>query len=101
MYDKNVPEYVRTAFTRIRLGSHRLRIETGRWARLPADERLCMCGAVQTELHVLLFCPETEPLRDSFPNLNFRDLEALMEGNVLDLARFCHMVLDRFECFDR
>ena len=41
-----IPEHLRLSFTRLRLSSHRLRIETGRWARLPRDQRLCPCGAV-------------------------------------------------------
>ena len=97
IYKENVPEYMRIAFTRIRLGSHRLRIETGRWSRIPVEGRLCSCGAIQTEQHVLLACPVTEPLRGTFPDLNFKDLGSLMEANALDLARFCYMVLKQFE----
>ena len=52
-----VPEQYRIAFTRMRLSAHRLRIETGRWARLPRERRLCPCGQVQHELHVLVDCP--------------------------------------------
>ena len=33
--DLPIPEYTRVAFSRMRLSSHRLRIETGRWARIP------------------------------------------------------------------
>ena len=40
-----VPEWQRIAFTRFRLSSHRLRIETGRWSRLPREQILCDCGA--------------------------------------------------------
>ena len=37
MYSKDcvVPEYVRVATTRLRLSSHRLRVETGRWSVYP------------------------------------------------------------------
>ena len=97
MYTENVPEYMRAAFTRIRLGSHRLKIETGRWSRIPKEERLCTCGAIQTEQHVLLLCPVTEPLRRTFPDLNFSKLETLMEGNALNLASYCSKVLRMFE----
>ena len=57
--DSTCPEYARIAATRIRLGSHRLRIETGRWSRLPRDQCTCSCpqAAVQDEPHVLLDCP--------------------------------------------
>ena len=41
IYEKGskVPEHQRLACSRLRLSSHRLRIETGRWARLPIEER--------------------------------------------------------------
>ena len=61
-----VPEHHRMYFTRMRLSSHRLKIETGRWSRLPRERRLCVCGAVQDEEHVLCHCPRTEHLRDSY-----------------------------------
>ena len=97
IYTESVPEYGRIAFTRIRLGSHRLKIETGRWSRIPQANRLCPCGAVQSEKHVLLHCPESAPLRECFPNLNFNGLDILMSGSPSELARLCHMVLDRHE----
>ena len=63
--DLPIPEHTRVAFSRMRLSSHRLRIETidiiynmmsmietGRWARIPRDQRLCGCGEVQDEGHV-------------------------------------------------
>ena len=97
MYRKNIPEHLRVALTRIRLGSHRLKVETGRWSRIPVEQRLCTCGEVQTEQHVLLSCPLSEPIRETFRNLNFTDLSILMEGNVSDLALYCYRVLAKFE----
>ena len=48
---------LRIVFTRFRVSSHRLRIETGRWSRTPREERLCQCGnGVQSERHVLVDC---------------------------------------------
>ena len=92
----NIAASMRVAFSRIRLGSHRLKIETGRWSRIPREARLCTCGAIQTEQHVLLICPDSEPLRGQFPRLDFKELGALMNGNCLDLANFCYMVLQKF-----
>ena len=52
-----VDDDFRIAFTRLRLSFHRLRIETGRWARIPRDQQSCQCGlAAQTEKHVLTKC---------------------------------------------
>lgn len=50
----------RIAFSRFRLGSHRLRVETGRWSHTPRDLRLCTCGPyVQDEDHVIRQCALT------------------------------------------
>lgn len=49
----------RKVLTRLRCGSNDLRIDTGRWDGLTADERLCLvCGEgdVETEQHFLLEC---------------------------------------------
>ena len=98
VYTRNVPEWARIAFTRMRLGSHRLRVETGRWSRIPREERICPCrSAVQTEAHVLVQCPMTEPLRGNFPMLKFDDVFSLMESSPGDLVRYCHGVLKVYE----
>ena len=42
---------------KFRLGSHHLPIETGRWSRIPRNERLCTnCGVLGDEYHVLYHC---------------------------------------------
>ena len=62
-----IPEHLRISFTRVRTSSHRLRVETGRWARLDRHERLCRCGeAVGDEEHTLTACKLTEPLRAEY-----------------------------------
>ena len=69
---------LRIAFTRLRLCSHRLRSETGRWNRVPADQRFCShCdnAAIQNEEH-LLQCPATLPIREKYGVE--RDLSSLL-----------------------
>ena len=61
--DCDVVEYQRVAVTRLRLSSHNLAIERGRWSRLPREARLCECGQVQDECHVLLHCPQNQATR--------------------------------------
>ena len=78
----NIYEVYRTAFTRFRVSSHMLAVETGRWnrrgrGRLPMEERLCSCGLVQSEEHVISFCPLSQSLRD---NYEFTCIEELMSG---------------------
>ena len=63
-----VDELERVNWTRMRLSSHSLAVEVGRWNRrgrgsLPMDERLCICGQVQTEQHIIEVCPRTENIR--------------------------------------
>ena len=63
----NVNEHHRLSFTRFRVSGHSLVCETGRWnrrgrGRLPMDERLCECGNVQTERHVIQDCQELNTL---------------------------------------
>ena len=68
----------RTAFTRLRLSSHRLRIETGRWTRTPREERLCQCGeAIQTEQHVICDCTLVAHIRESY-NCNITNFVEFM-----------------------
>ena len=73
-FEMKIPEYQRVIFTRLRLSAHNLRVETGRWARIPREERLCSCGTgeVQTEEHVLVHCPLSNQLRSLYPDINFR-----------------------------
>ena len=63
-----VKDNLRITFTRIRLCSHSLRSETGRWNRVPADQRFCPhCHdqSIQNEEH-LLQCRATLPIRSMY-----------------------------------
>ena len=60
--------------TRLRLSSHRLAIETGRWSRIPRDNRQCSCGAIQTEKHVICFCPLSQSIRSQFDTVKFTSI---------------------------
>ena len=64
----DLPEYLRIAYTRFRLSSHKLKIETGRWKGTPRENRRCKCdeNSVQDETHALLFCPLTLDIRRTF-----------------------------------
>ena len=90
---KNVSELMRISTTRLRLGSHYLKIETGRWSRLERHLRLCPCGQVQDETHVLLSCPHSDNLRTQYHELDFSSLAALMDGEPSDVTSYCHKVL--------
>ena len=93
-------EVHRLSFTKMRVSAHSLAIETGRWnrggrGRLPVEERLCRCGAVQDELHVLEACPETEHLRQEY---GFRTYEELIaEDSHFSAPEIIHKILAIFE----
>ena len=69
-----LPEYQRIAVSRLRLSSHRLKIEIGHWARLTRENRLCSCGQIQTEQHVLLQCRLTQNL---IPRSHYRAITTI------------------------
>ena len=69
----------RVSFTRFRVSGHSLAIETGRWnrrgrGRLPVEERLCVCGQVQTEKHVVETCPVSRGVRQLYGLFRIEDL---------------------------
>ena len=96
--NKYIPDYLRESFTRIRLMSHNLKIETGRWSRIPHGARVCRCNNahVQTESHVLINCNLTQNLRTKYPMLNFQDINSLFgeSTHMLSLCKYVHEVLN-------
>ena len=85
----------RIAFTQFRVSGHSLCIESGRWnrrgrGRLPVEERLCVCGEVQTERHVVEVCPVTADIRQ---RTGLAEIEELFNGKFSnDIA--CKIVFD-------
>ena len=69
--------YKRVKYSKLRLSTHTLRIEIGRWSRTPRDKRLCRCLDDElTEEHVLLLCVETNVIRQKF-EIDVRDISDL------------------------
>ena len=100
-----VPEYMRIAFSRMRLSSHRLKIETGRWSRpkIPELERLCECGNnVQNEEHAILKCPLTDHLRSAIPlirndpDITIDQILNVQEDYAFEICKLCESVLRFF-----
>ena len=74
-----INENHRISFTRFRVSGHSLACETGRWnrrgrGRLPLEERLCRCGQIQTERHVIHECPLSQHIRQ---NYQFQTMETV------------------------
>ena len=97
-----LPEHDRIAYTRMRLGSHHLKVETGRWARIPRENRLCQCGkGVQDEKHVLIDCPLSEHIRVSanhsreiLSKSTIGELFNSLYIPLISLARYCNEILE-------
>ena len=88
-----IPDYLRISFTRFRLSSHLLRIETGRWSRTPRDERLCQCGTgIQNELHVFT-CPLVMNISRSFSKPCITPNEFFEATTISDLKTL-HQIMD-------
>ena len=92
-----IPDYQRQSFSRVRLISHNLKIETGRWSRIPRERRVCPCDGtqLQTETHALTSCPLTHNIRVSYPMLDFSDLNRLFseDSHIRQLCSYVHEAL--------
>ena len=93
----------RSALTKIRISSHNLRIESGRYGRqrIERSDRVCtVCnsGEIEDEYHFILICPAYSDFRKNYirkyfrvrPNM-FKLLQLLNPSNVrilLNLSRF-------------
>jgi hypothetical protein len=59
----------RNAMTRLRLSSHRLAIETGRWTKPPlniSDRKCTFCGCMEDEYHMIFECDLYKELRTKY-----------------------------------
>ena len=78
----------RIIITRYRIGSHKLKIQTGRHQNQNVDERLCKCStSVQTIDHVIFNCPLTPIVR-----INHGIVDGNLQSffNFYNLAHFQH-----------
>ena len=67
---KMTPSCKWKTFAKLRISSHKLRIDKGRYDNIPRDERLCSlynCKGIEDETHFLVDCP-------SFSSISKRDV---------------------------
>ena len=93
MLKSTVNELERISWTKLRLSAHSLAIETGRWNRrgrgiLPREQRLCQCGLIQTEQHVIEECSLSQHVRQMYNLTSLVDLMSERE----DYQEACHIV---------
>ena len=97
----NIPEHQRISFTRFRLSAHSLAVEVGRWnrrgrGRLPMEERLCSCGEVQTEIHVVRDCPLTIDIRTRYGIVNISNIFC-SERPIAEQCLILHKLLLKYD----
>lgn len=96
-----LPRSHRSALSKFRCGNAPIRLETGRYERLPVCERVCpFCnGEVEDEVHVILKCPLYDDIRSKMINdacilnSNFSDYtdkqKLVFLFSTSDLIRIC------------
>ena len=63
--------------------------------RIPLEERLCLCGQVQTEAHVISSCPLSQHLRDL---LSFSNTKELFENFQINIS--CEVIYNVLSLYD-
>ena len=58
--------------------SHKLAIETGRWSCIPREDRLCPCGVIQKEEHMICHCPLSDHIRSQFGDVSFSNIAVFL-----------------------
>lgn len=92
-----IPDHLRVSFSRFRLSAHRLRVETGRWMRIPRNERLCVCNIdIQNEAHVMFHCPITLPIRQTYHIDNIDDWKSLYQRPLIEICDIIHRIMLEF-----
>ena len=95
-----IPDYLRKQVTRLRLASHNLKVETGRWSRTPKENRVCPCDneSIQDEKHVLLHCPLSRSFRQEYGTLQFNSVYSLMNcSDIVNMCKYTYKVLQIYQ----
>ena len=95
------------ALTRLRIASHRLLIETGRWVKLKPtalENRQCItCNLIDDEFRFILVCPMYTSFRHYIPKYYsnrpsmFKFIELLNNNNELIVRRLALYCFKAFE----
>ena len=97
MYSEpDIKEHERLAVTRFRLSSHNLAIERGRWSRTPRELRLCQCGCVQDEKHMIEECQNVAPIRERRAELDFSLPNFFDSEPIKTMVHTCHSIIKDF-----
>ena len=89
---------------RFRMGCHSLPNVSGRWARVPRAQRVCLHCAQQIigdERHLVFECPALQFLRDRYSGLFSAAIQTMRQFMwQLDIVSVAHFVMDCFDHLD-
>ncbi|MCG8093252.1 MAG: hypothetical protein JAZ17_06420 [Candidatus Thiodiazotropha endolucinida] len=103
----NVYKYIQ-AFSRLRMSSHRLEIEAGRWVKpnnIPVNERKCvLCQILEDEYHFVLECPLYVELRQKYISKYYWNRPSMMKfvdlintTNQIYIRKLCVFIFQAFK----
>ena len=96
------------AFSKLRVSSHRLEIEAGRWTKpraIPRDDRKCHnCEILEDEFHFVIECPMYLELRKRYiskyywrrPSM-FKFVELINSSNTSCIRKLCTYIFHAFK----
>jgi len=102
-----VPRKIRVVFTKLRLSSHQLSVETGRYAsnRTPHIERYCLiCNSIdlEDEYHFLLICNMYTDIRRKYiDKRNYEKSSVLKCLNLFNLIMLLYSIICENMCMKR
>ena len=68
----------RKAMAQLRLSSHKLMIERGRWNKIVHKERPCLhCQVLEDEYHVVIVCPKYTAIRKQYIKPYYRNYSCI------------------------
>ena len=96
--------FLRVALSRMRLGSHNLMVERGRWTKprkTPYPNRVCRtCGTVEDEYHIIIDCPRFSTPRQKYIPKNLTTRPSMFKLiNFIDTAKDKKLRRFAFFCF--
>ena len=102
IYTSFLNDYYRKIITRWRLSCHKLKIETGRYARpfIPREERICETrNKIDDEHHAIFICPVYHNARQNFIHLlsinnSIEDILNPKREYVIDIANLLDEIQD-------
>ena len=89
---------MRRTLVKVRIGCHSLRVETGRYDKIPLDERvspLCSGEKIEDQTHLLLDCKSYSSMRDIFLSkieTKIDDIRKLWNKNLISKLRDSIMI---------